>query len=357
MRFYELASWSSNVKLGSLFLSLFLLVIFGIILECNNYFVNGKVFDENQDSLPYISDNRLQVQTVFKGTHQPTAMAFLGPDDILVLEKDSGKVKRIQNGTILRQPILDVAVATERERGLLGLDIYNNTQNGVTRTYVLVYFTESKKSIDGLDHCPPPEPYYCEQEKEPLGNRLYRFELVNNNLINPKLVLDLPAKPGPNHNGGVIKIGPDGYIYAAVGDLLSYYDTNSVTKAQNIEDSKNPDGRGGILRVTQDGNAVGNGILGNSHPLDKYYAYGIRNSFGIDFDPVTGYLWDTENGPAYGDEINLVRPGFNSGWFKMQGIRVPVDANDSENILELEQRQDGPRKQKVNFRKNGRYRY
>jgi aldose sugar dehydrogenase len=60
--------------------------------------------------------------------------------------------------------------------------------------------------------------------------------------------------------------------------------------------------------------------LSNEHPLDKYYAYGIRNSFGIDFDPVTSKLWDTENGPAFGDEINLVEPGFNSGWRKVQGV-------------------------------------
>ena len=51
-----------------------------------------------------------------------------------------------------------------------------------------------------------------------------------------------------------------------------------------------------------------------------YYAFGIRNSFGIDFDPVTGKLWDTENGEDSGDEINLVEPGFNSGWNKIQGI-------------------------------------
>ena len=62
-------------------------------------------------------------------------------------------------------------------------------------------------------------------------------------------------------------------------------------------------------------------IIGDEDPLNKYYAYGIRNSFGIDFDPVTGKLWDTENGPGYGDEINLVEPGFNSGWSKVQGIR------------------------------------
>jgi glucose/arabinose dehydrogenase len=66
---------------------------------------------------------------------------------------------------------------------------------------------------------------------------------------------------------------------------------------------------------------IPNSPLGNDTDptLNKYYAYGIRNSFGIDFDPVTGNLWDTENGPAYGDEINLVEPGFNSGWTKIQG--------------------------------------
>ena len=58
----------------------------------------------------------------------------------------------------------------------------------------------------------------------------------------------------------------------------------------------------------------------NKDPLNKYYAYGIWNSFGIDFDPLTGNLWDTENGVVFGDEINLVEPGFNSGWNKIDGI-------------------------------------
>jgi aldose sugar dehydrogenase len=60
--------------------------------------------------------------------------------------------------------------------------------------------------------------------------------------------------------------------------------------------------------------------LGDSSPVNAYYAYGIRNSFGMDFDPLTGKLWDTENGPEYGDEINIVDPGFNSGWSNIQGM-------------------------------------
>ena len=72
--------------------------------------------------------------------------------------------------------------------------------------------------------------------------------------------------------------------------------------------------------MTVDGKAVGEGLLGHYKPLNMYYGYGIRNSFGIAFDPLTGNLWDTENGPGFGDEINLVIPGFNSGWLKVQGF-------------------------------------
>ena len=75
------------------------------------------------------------------------------------------------------------------------------------------------------------------------------------------------------------------------------------------------------FRITQDGLPIPNGsLIGDEYPLNLYYAYGIRNSFGMDFDPLTGNLWDTENGPEYGDEINLVEPGFNSGWNKVQGV-------------------------------------
>lgn len=144
--------------------------------------------------------------------------------------------------------------------------------------------------------------------------------MKNNTLVNPKLLLDLPATPGPNHNGGVVLVGPDENVYTVIGDLLTYYDKELGTKTLNLEASEEAVGRGGILRITPEGHTAGNGILGKTHRVDKYYAYGIRNSFGIDFDPLTRNLWDTENGPAYGDEINLVEPGFNSGWAKTQGI-------------------------------------
>jgi aldose sugar dehydrogenase len=222
-------------------------------------------------------------------------------------------VKRVINGSVLNHTLLDVPVANSVERGMLGIAV-KKINNGPT--YVFLYFTESEK--DGGD---------VSERKPPLGNRLYRYELIQNRLVNPKLLLDLPATPGPAHNGGKVLVGPDGNIYLTIGDLNPFnskkQNTSSFTKAQNHGEGLNADGRAGILRVTQNGEAVNGGILGHESPLNKYFAYGMRNSFGIDFDPVTGVLWDTEDGPQYGDEINLVEPGFNSGWNRVQGFWEP----------------------------------
>jgi glucose/arabinose dehydrogenase len=76
------------------------------------------------------------------------------------------------------------------------------------------------------------------------------------------------------------------------------------------------DGQGIELEEEDDSSS----ILGDEYPLNLYYAYGIRNSFGMDFDPVTGKLWDVETGRYFGEEVNLVEPGFNSGWMNAQGI-------------------------------------
>src|SRR5215208_2564417 len=250
-----------------------------------------------------IKDPNLHVELVSSDVLElPTSMAFLGPDDILVLEKDKGTVQRIVNGKLLPTPVLTVDVATEVERCMCGIAVSKSDSGTV---YVFLYFTEA----DGSD------------SSEPIGNRLYRYEWVNDQLVNPILLLDLPATPGPRHNGGVVRIGPDNNVYVIIGDVDGH-----ETLAQNQESGEEADGTSGILRITQDGKPVGSsGILGDSYPLNLYYAYGIRNSFGFDFDPITGNIWDTENGPGYGDEINLVEPGFNSGWLEVTGMSSNAD--------------------------------
>jgi len=266
---------------------------------------------------PIINDSNLKAELVFTGEIKfPSSMAFLGPNDLLMLEKNEGTVKRIVNGTMLPQPLLDTNVANQNERGMLGIAVAaqpfkNEKENVKTKgndsNYIFLYYTESKEN-DGDD---------ITEGKEPLGNRLYRYELIGNKLVNPKILLEIPTGSISVHNGGKIIIGPDNNVYIVIGNLQGE-NSKLYSKAQNLKNGTNPDGTGGILRVTQDGKVV-DPIIGNKD-LDKYYAYGIRNSFGIVFDPVTQKLWDTENGPGFGDEINIVEPGFNSGWMKVQGI-------------------------------------
>jgi aldose sugar dehydrogenase len=285
--------------------------------------------EDNDGFLPTVNDPNLKVEKVFTGLRFPTKMAFLGPDDILVLEKDNGTVQRILNGKMLPEPVLDVNVANKFERGLLGIAIAKKQQQqqsspqqqqqandeetnngGGGPTYVFLYYTESE--VDGSDICYK-ELTTCDPAGEPLGNRLYRYELVDNKLVNQLLLLNLPTDHN-QHNGGAVVIGPDQNVYVIIGDI------SHNTKAQNYENGPDPDGTSGVLRVTQDGQLVDNPPLGDTMPLALYYAYGIRNSFGMDFDPITGNLWATEAGLYNIDELNLVGPGFNSGWDDLEGM-------------------------------------
>jgi glucose/arabinose dehydrogenase len=247
---------------------------------------------------PVINDPNLEIQLVYRGLHSPTQMAFLGPNDILVNQKNDGKVVRIINCT-LQPPVLDVSVANLVERGLLGLAV-SKQQNGTT--YVFLYYTQSRE--DGDDS----------KGKAPLGDRLYRYKLAGDSLVQPDSLFNVAANRGASHNSGVITIGPDHNVYFVVGDIAAH-----KTRAQNYHNGSVVDGTSTIMRLTVDGKSAGQ-ILGIDEPLNKVYAYGIRNSFGLDFDPITGKLWDTENGPDHGDEINIVEPGFNSGWASIAGF-------------------------------------
>jgi glucose/arabinose dehydrogenase len=270
-------------------------------------------------------------------------MAFLDGNNLLVLEKN-GQVRLISNGILQKQPILTLSVNTTAERGLLGIatlrryDGSSNSNNhhidnpnsiksdintskkivnkkattttttktisattsNITHSEVFLYFTESKPG-------------------EPLRNRVYRYDWDEQKhlLFNPDLLLDLPAAPGPYHNGGKMVIGPDHYLYVVIGNL-----NTGDGLLQNNKHGKEPDDTSVILRIKpSDGSAAPkNPFINNTNSaMHKYYAYGIRNSFGMTFDPITGSIWDTENGEATYDEVNLVKPGFNSGWYQVMG--------------------------------------
>lgn len=246
----------------------------------------GDIFGVIADSnLPDIRDESLKVQKVLQGLSAPTSMAFVG-NDLLILQKNDGQVRMVQDGKLLARPLLERDVETASERGLLGIAVKDK--------FVFLYLTENDNGVK---------------------NRVYRYDFDGQSLSNPVMILDLPGTPGPNHDGGKMTIGPDGLLYVITGDL------NRNGQLQNFSQGAEPDYTSSILVVDSDGKPVAQVIEG----LDGYYAYGIRNSFGLDFDPKTGILWDTENGPDEYDEINLVRPGFNSGWENVMGPMTGQD--------------------------------
>ena len=262
---------------------------------------NFRVIEDS--NLPRVNDANLRVEKVIEGMASPTSMAFLDNDDLLILQKDNGIVRHVSNGILQQGGVLSLPVDSERERGLLGIALSNQADSTGTRA-VFLYYTESAQAGG-------------------IRNKVDRYDWTGSgNLSGGTPVLDLPGTPGPVHNGGKLIMGPDEMLYAVIGDLDGH-----EGKLQNFQDGNAPDDTSVILRVDHEGNAPDDGnnsILSDSDAqvsdsLRRYYAYGIRNSFGIAFDPVTGTLWDTENGSTEYDEINVVKPGFNSGWREVLG--------------------------------------
>jgi glucose/arabinose dehydrogenase len=318
-----------HLKNQSTLLSFSLYTIITIILLLNqgilNVYAQSKVVQNQTIGDITLSDPNLKVELVTDEVISPTSMAFLGPNDFLVLGKD-GTVSRVTDGQMLQEPLLQLnTVNSKDERGMLGIDVSKPSSGDSTiPTYVFLYYTEQGTGQGGDGDSS------SGSQSTAVRNHVYRYELVNDKLINPLLLLDLPANPGPAHQGGKVTIGPDNNIYVSIGDMRpsAFSEEEGQTKAQNYANAVDPDGRAGILRVTPDGQVVnGKGILGDQDPLNKYYAYGMRNSFGIGFDPVTGNLWQTENGPDCCDEVNIVQPGFNSGWTQVLGAWIVDDPN------------------------------
>lgn len=267
------------------------------------------IVEINALDLPKVHDPSLQVIPVVENIpFFPSNMAFSNSDEILLLDKNNGTVVMVKNGTLMQDPLLRVNVSSASERGLLGIAIDDAAEHNSTNKKVFLYYTEIVDNSTNVNG------------NSSVYNRLYSYDLVNNTLLNPVLLLELLAEPGVMHNGGALTIGPDKNIYIPYGDM------SLTTETQNNIGVPSQ-GTGGIVRVTQDGKPVNDTFSLGEGNLTFLYGYGIRNSFGIDFDPLTGKLWDTENGPDYGDEINLIEPGFNGGWKRVQGEWSPIWSN------------------------------
>lgn len=284
----------------------------GIVLALFLMSINPTTIIWGPKSGPVLHDDMLALELVVEGLDLPTSMRFLDDGTILVLEKNNGQVRVVSDGKLLDEPAIDVEVATAVEQGLLGIAIWN----GENDTSVFLYLTENYE--------------------DKTRNVIYKYIYDENEKIleNMTLVLELPGEPGPFHNGGKLAIGPrDGYLYAVIGDVSS-----GGGILDNQIPGRPPNNKSVILRVDRDnGTPVEDNpfynYTGSMEKLHQYYAYGIRNSFGMEFDPMTGKLWMTENGDNVYDEINIVEPGFNSGWHKIMGPIIRTNMTIENDLI------------------------
>lgn len=333
-------------------------------------------FAAAQDEMPEMLDPGLDVRPVVTGLDSPTTMAFLGPDEFLVLEKNTGQVKHVMSGEV-QGTVLDLAVNFFSERGLLGIALDPEFD---TNNFVYLYWSCIAPAPPAEDPFEPTQEQ-CAEEPEfgddsegelatpLLGNRVDRFvwdgetltfdlnlimlrSFQNDGAPEPPDQGDEEQPPRGNHNGGVLAFGQDGKLYIFIGD------EGRRGQLQNLpcgptdvydcpgEDEMVPDDQFGgpepddahltgvILRLNTDGTAPEDnpffeagaemgGEVGEN--IQKIFSYGHRNSFGLAVDPASGNIWLQENGDDTFSELNLVEPGMNGGWIQIMGPaeRVP----------------------------------
>jgi len=288
----------------------------------------------SQETGPEMLHPRLAVRTVVTGLVTPTTLAFIGSDDLLVLEKNTGRVMRVTDGTI-QGPALDLAVNFASERGLLGIALHPDFP---ANPGVYLYWTESTTGADSgsLDDTPL------------LGNRVDRFLWDGSTLTFDHNLIRLRALQPPNpphetrafgnHDGGVIAFGRDGKLHVFIGDVGRRGQTQNLPLGP-FGDGSPDDQFGGpepddahltgvILRLEDDGTApsdnpffdVGAEMGGEvGANIQKIFSYGHRNSFGLAVDPASGNVWLQENGDDSFSELNRVERGMNGGWIQIAG--------------------------------------
>jgi glucose/arabinose dehydrogenase len=327
-----------------------------------------------QSAGPHLVDRNLTLRTVVDGLVTPIGVAFLAPNDLLVIEKNTGKVLRVQGGQVTGTA-LDLSVNNASERGLLGITLHPAFP---ANPGVYLYWT--CRSVAAQDGDPfRPEENRCSDEhitglpdsddtlQVPLlGNRVDRFTWDGSRLHyarNLEMLLAFqndgaPEPPGQgdsaggphgqqpargNHDGGVITFGRDGKLYVIVGDVgrrgalqnLPCGPTATTCPGPVTPDDQfggpmpdDPHFTGVILRLNDDGTtpvdnpfvSAGSALGGEiGMNIQRTYAYGIRNSFGLAVDPMSGNLWEQENGEDAFDELNRVEAGMNSGWIQIAG--------------------------------------
>lgn len=204
---------------------------------------------------------------------KPRAIDF-ADNRIFVTEK-IGRIRVIQDDVLIEEPLATLRTADVFDGGLLGIAVHPDFKNN---HFLYVYYTYS--------------------EGEELWNKILRIKEYENKLEDAISILD--KIPGSKFsNGGILKFGPDGKLYATTGSV-----SDSLHLSQDLESLG-----GKILRLNDDGTIPED----NPFPNSYVFSYGHRNPQGISWDE-EGNLFVVEVGPTKNDEINFVSPGKNFGW-------------------------------------------
>lgn len=221
---------------------------------------------------------------VATGLSFPAAFAVAPNGRIFYGERLTGVVRILDPSTRSTLSFFTVTdLATSGEQGLLGVAI---DPDYPTNPFVYVYAT---RIVAGVAE-----------------NQILRLRAGRSVATAMTVIYRAPASAF--HDGGRILFGPDKMLYAVTGDA------QNPANAQNVN---SPLGK--VLRMTPSGAVPAD----NPFPGSLTWAYGIRNSFGLAFDPLTGNLWETENGPECNDELNLVSKGLNYGWGPSETCSTP----------------------------------
>lgn len=212
------------------------------------------------------------VKIVATNLQKPWAMSFA--DNKIFFTEKVGRVRVIDNGTLVNDSVADLHVADLTDAGLLGIAVHPEFEQN---HFIYVYYTYK----DG----------------DNLWNKVLRITVSNDRISDAKVIID--KIPGAEFDdGGVIKFGPDKKLYIGTGDAT---DQNSTQDLKSLA--------GKILRLNDDGTIPSD----NPFPNSPVYSYGHRNPQGLAWD-AKGDLYETEEGPTRNDEINLIKPGGNYGW-------------------------------------------
>ena len=272
----------------------FSFTIFGLLLTGSMTVSAVAQEQSNTGNLP-----KIKVETVASHLEIPWSMAFANDGRIFFTER-TGNLRLIdKDGKLVEEPVGKINVAAIGEGGLLGIALDPNFEKN---HFIYVYYTYS----DFLK----------------LYNKVSRFTEKDNKISDEQVILDkIPASS--IHDGGRIKFGPDERLYIGVGDAS---DRDSAQDTDMLS--------GKILRINPDGSIPSD----NPFPNSPVYSYGNRNPQGIDWDPITGKLVETEHGPSgemglsAHDEINVIEAGKNYGWPKVIGN--PNDPNFVDPIFQ-----------------------